>query len=444
MAALPLPVTQLPTAEPLEPTDPSSLFAMAVNATNRACEVLKAPEYVRAILGQPKNELIVNFPVLMDDGRYKIFKGYRIQHNNVLGPYKGGLRYHPEVGLDDVKALALWMTMKCSLMRLPYGGAKGGVRVDPRSLSPKELMHMTRRFTSALGNAIGPDHDIPAPDVGTNSQIMDWMMDTYVNTQGEAGRQGMKHVVTGKSIACGGSEGRDKATGQGVCYVLLELLSELKLAPEGLRFSLLGYGNVGSHAARILQAAGGQLMAVADQSGAMRSKTGIDAAELAAHAMRRGGIAGYVPSTRAADIEWVDRETFYRTPVDVFIPAALERMVDVSVAQWLNCKVMAEGGNGPATPEAEALLRERGVAILPAILCNAGGVTVSYFEWVQNKTGIHWDLERVDAQLKTTIINAARRVRDAARQYNVDLHTAAYCVAIAHIAKCYQARGIFP
>ena len=444
MPSLPIPPTQFPTAEPLEPKDPDSLFAMAVNTVNRACATLKAPEYVRAILGQPKTELMVNFPVLMDDGRYKIFKGYRIQHNNVLGPYKGGVRYHPEVSLDDVKALALWMTMKCALMRLPFGGAKGGITVDPRALSPAELMRMTRRFTSALGGAIGPDHDIPAPDVGTNAQIMDWMMDTYVNTQGEAGRQGMKHVVTGKSIACGGSEGRAKATGQGVCYVLLELLPELKLAPQGLRLSVLGYGNVGSNTATLMQAAGAKLMAAADHSGAVRSQTGIDAVDLAAYTARKGCIAGYVPGKGAADLEWVDREAFYRTPVDVFIPAALERMVDAQVAQWLNCKVLAEGGNGPTTPEAEALLQERGVVILPAILCNAGGVTVSYFEWVQNKEGIHWDLQRVDAQLKATILAAARRVRDAARQYNVDLQTAAYCVAIDHIIKCYQARGIFP
>jgi glutamate dehydrogenase (NAD(P)+) len=444
MAAHPVQLAELPTAEPMDPKDPNSLFAMAVNTTNSACKALKAPEFVRAILGQPKNELMVNFPVLMDNGSYKIFKGYRIQHNNVLGPYKGGIRYHPEVSLDDVKALALWMTMKCALMRLPYGGAKGGVKVDPRSLSATELMRMTRRFTSALGNAIGPDHDIPAPDVGTNSQIMDWMMDTYVNTQGEAGRQGMKHVVTGKSLACGGSEGRDKATGQGLCYVLLELLPELKLAPQGLRFSLLGFGNVGSHSATILQSHGAKLVAVADHTGAMRSQTGIDAVELAAHTARTGAIKGFVPRSAATSIEIIDRDTFYSTPVDVFIPAALERMVDVQVAQRLNCKVMAEGGNGPATPEAEELLLQRNVAILPAILCNAGGVTVSYLEWVQNKAGIHWDLERVDAELKKTIVSASRRVGAAAKQYNVNLQIAAYCSAIEHIAHCYQARGIFP
>jgi len=434
----------LPTAEALAPADPLSLFGMAVGRVNQACAVLQAPEYIRAILGQPKNELMVNFPVLMDDGRYKIFKGYRIQHNNVLGPYKGGMRYHPEVSLDDVKALALWMTMKCALLQLPYGGAKGGVKVDPRALSGTELMRLTRRFTSALGGAIGPEHDIPAPDVGTNAAVMDWMMDTYVNTQGEAGRQGMKHVVTGKSLACGGSAGREKATGQGLYYVLAELLPEFQLPLAGLRFSLLGFGNVGSHTAMILQAHGAQLRAVADQSGALRSTRGIDAVELSAYAAHHGSIAGFVPRQDAGSLEAIERETFYRTPVDVFIPAALERMIDGAVAGWLDCKVMAEGGNGPATPEAAALLRQRGVAILPAILCNAGGVTVSYFEWVQNKAGSHWDLARVDAQLQQIIGGAARRVRQAAEQYGVDLETAAYCVAIAHLTNCYQARGIFP
>src|SRR6201985_3625233 len=241
--------TQLPPTEGLDPKDPNSLFAMAVETVNRACDVLKSPEYVKAILGQPKTELIVNFPVRMDDGHFKVFKGYRIQHNNILGPYKGGIRYHPEMSLDDGKALATWMTMKCAVMRLPYGGAKGGVKVNSRELSNTELMRLTRRFTAALGDTIGPEIDIPAPDVGTNSQIMDWMMDTYINTHEGVARQGLRSVVTGKSIPCGGSEGREKATGQGIVYVLQELLPEFLINIEGMRFSVLGFGNVGSNAA---------------------------------------------------------------------------------------------------------------------------------------------------------------------------------------------------
>ncbi len=433
----------LPPAEALEPQDPNSLFAMAVASVNRACRTLQAPEFIAAILSQPKNELIVNFPVRMDDGHYKILKGYRIQHNNILGPYKGGVRFHPDLSLDDVKALSLWMTMKCALMRLPFGGAKGGVKVDPRALSADELMRMTRRFTAALGSNIGPDYDIPAPDVGTNAQVMDWMMDTYLNTHGEHSRQGLAHVVTGKSVQCGGSEGREKATGQGICYVLLELLPEFGLQAAGLRFSVLGFGNVGSNTARLLQAEGGVLCAAMDATGAVGAADGsggMDAAQLAAHVARTGGVKNF----SGAGVESLSVEQFYELNVDVFIPAALERMVDGAVAQRLSCRVVAEGGNGPLTPEAAELLLRRRIAVLPAILCNAGGVTVSYLEWVQNKTGVHWELERVDRELKKTITLAARRVRLAAHQYEVDLQTAAYCVAIEHITACYQNRGIFP
>ncbi len=327
--------TTLPAAEGLKPQDPESLFAMAVELVNRACEVLKAPEYVKAILGQPKNELIVNFPVQMDDGRYKLFKGYRIQHNNILGPYKGGIRFHPEMSLDDGKALALWMTMKSSLMRLPYGGSKGGIKVDARELSGAELMRLTRRFTAALGNTIGPENDIPAPDVGTNSQIMDWMMDTYLNTHEGVDRQNLRHVVTGKSIACGGSEGREKATGQGIVYVLQELLPEFSIRIEGMRFSVLGYGNVGSNTAVILQGLGAKLVAVMDHTGGVRA-TGegkLDAVGMAEWVKGHGSIKGYLESVAGKGVESVGKEDFYRMTVDVFVPAALERMVDGGIAR---------------------------------------------------------------------------------------------------------------
>lgn len=442
--------TALPHAESLPPQDPDSLFAMAVESVNRACDVLKAPPYVKGILGQPKTELIVNFPVQMDDGHYKLFKGYRIQHNNILGPYKGGVRYHPDMSLDDGKALATWMTMKCALMRLPYGGAKGGVKVNSRELSHAEQMRLTRRFTAALGDHIGPDFDIPAPDVGTNAQIMDWMMDTYLNTHEGVAKQGLRSVVTGKSIPCGGSEGREKATGQGIVYVLQELLPEFLINIEGMRFSVLGFGNVGSNAAMILQSLGAKLTAVMDHTGAFRTSNAdgaIDAADLAKHVAATGAIKGYLDKKAVKSqghMEEVNAENFYRTPVDVFIPAALERMVSKQVAEWLDCKVLAEGGNGPCTPEADQLLGYRNIALLPAILCNAGGVTVSYLEWVQNKAGTRWELERVDAELKKTIVNAARRVRLAAHQYGVDMSTAAYVVAIDYIVKAYVQRGIFP
>jgi glutamate dehydrogenase (NAD(P)+) len=431
---------ELPNAKPLSPADPDSLFAMAAQSVNNACEVIKAPEYVRAILSQPKNELIVHFPVRRDDGSYEIFKGYRIQHNNVLGPYKGGVRYHHELSLDDVKALAMWMTMKCALMRLPFGGAKGGVKVNPRDLSPSELMRLTRRFTSALGNHIGPDHDIPAPDVGTNAQIMDWMMDTYINTHTDGAHQGMVHVVTGKSVGCGGSEGREKATGQGIFFVLAELLPELKLRIDALRYSLLGFGNVGAFTAEALSRGGAKLVAVMDHAAALVNPDGLPTGQLHQHVVQNGSIARFQsPGTRE-----VSAEDFYRTTTDVFIPAALERMIDEQIAGWLDCKVVAEGGNGPTTPAGASILQQRGIAILPAILCNAGGVTVSYLEWVQNKMGVHWDEERVDRELHRTIVLAARRVRLAAHRHDTDLSTAAFGVAVEHIADSYLRRGIFP
>jgi glutamate dehydrogenase (NAD(P)+) len=340
------------------------------------------------------------------------------------------------------------MTMKCALMRLPYGGAKGGVKVNAREHSPAELMRLTRRFTAALGDTIGPDFDIPTPDVGTNSQIMDWMMDTYLNMHTGLGKENLRSVVTGKSIPCGGSEGREKATGQGIVYVLQELLPEFSIAMEGMRFTTLGYGNVASHCAIILQSLGAKLVGVKDHAGAIRTAHAdgaIDAVKLAEYVAAHGSIKGY-GQIKALDgmFEDVDDENFYRTPCDVFIPAALERMVTKQVAEWLNCRVLAEGGNGPCTPEADTLLQYRNIGVLPAILCNAGGVTVSYLEWVQNRTGAHWELERVDAELKKTISNAARRVRLAAHQHSIDMSTAAYVVAIEHITKAYAARGIFP
>ena len=413
---------------------------MAVAAVNGACDIVKAPEYVRAILGQPKNELIVHFPVRRDDGSYEIFKGYRIQHNNILGPYKGGIRYHPDVSLDDVKALALWMTMKCALMRLPFGGAKGGVKVNTRDLSSNELMRLTRRFTSALGNHIGPDHDVPAPDVGTNAQIMDWMMDTYINTHTDGAHQGMVHVVTGKSVGCGGSEGREKATGQGICYVLSELLPEVNLKMSKLRFSLLGFGNVGAFSAQALSAEGAKLVAVMDHAAALVNADGLPTEELHQHVVRNGSIAGF----RSGGTREVSPEEFYHTPTDVFIPAALERMIDEEKANWLDCRMVAEGGNGPTTPAGAEVLRRRGIVVLPAILCNAGGVTVSYLEWVQNKMGVHWDMQRVDRELHRTIVLAARRVRVAAHRYETDLSTAAFGVAVEHLTDSYLRRGIFP
>lgn len=418
--------------------DPSNLYQQIIGWVLSSSEILDQPRHLQLILAQPKNELIVHFPVLMDDGSYRLFKGYRVQHNNILGPYKGGVRYHPDTSLDHVKSLAVLMTMKCALVRLPLGGAKGGVQVAPRSLSPDELMRLTRRFTAALGQNIGPDLDIPAPDVGTNAQAMAWMADTYINTAGVAARLSGQSVVTGKPLEFGGSHGREKATGQGVVYVLDELLPELGLDPAKTTFSLVGYGNVGSWTARLLAKRGAICRAVLDHSGAIVNPRGLDTVRLAQHVADTGGVAGF------AGGEAISTDDFYALGVDLFIPAALEQMIDDAIARKLACRVVVEAANAPTIPTAERILRERGIAILPAILCNCGGVTVSYFEWQQNRANETWEPDAVDQALRRAIFAAAQRVKLAAHRYDCDMRTASYCVALDHIGKVYRIRGIFP
>ncbi len=421
--------------------DPSNLYQQVITRVLTTADTLGLPHYLRLILAQPKNELMVHFPVKLDDGTYRLFKGYRVQHNNILGPYKGGMRFHPDVSLDHVKALAVLMTMKCSLAGLPLGGAKGGVQVDPRSLSGGELMRLTRRFTSALGDNIGPDHDIPAPDVGTNAQTMAWMADTYMNFTQATHRGSGAAVVTGKPLAFGGSEGREKATGQGLVFVLEDLLPEMGLPLDQLTYSVVGFGNVGSWTARLLQRHGATLRAVLDHTGAITAPNGIDAEALARYVATsgKGGVAGYGDGASA-----LDEGAFYRTPVDVFVPAALEQMIDEEKAAMLECKVLAEGANAPTTPRGEAVLAERGVRVLPAILCNCGGVTVSYFEWMQNRQSEAWDAKRVDEMLQKHMRSATSKVLMAADRLGCDMRTAAFAAALDHLGEVYAVRGIFP
>ncbi|MEO0482255.1 MAG: Glu/Leu/Phe/Val dehydrogenase [Planctomycetota bacterium] len=435
------------------PEDPDNLYTQTVATMLRAADIIGVRHRVKIILAQPKNEIMVHFPVKMDDGHHKLFKGYRVQHNNALGPYKGGLRFHEDVHLDDVKALAFLMTMKCSLVRVPFGGGKGGIKCNARDLSPDELMRVTRRFTSAIATNLGPDYDIPAPDVGTNAQVMAWIADTYMNISGTAGRgQNGLSVVTGKPIEMGGSLGREKATGQGVVDVLREMLPEIGIPIEGMRVSVLGFGNVGSWAARILQDLNAKVVAIADHTGQIRNDEGLDCHALAEYAAANRGIAGFeshdtiTGSGRhtAQGATAVSLEDFYKTPVDVFIPAALEQMIKAPEAELINAKVIAEAANAPITPAGDRILMKRGVEILPAILCNAGGVTVSYFEWVQNKSAVTWDAEHVDRELNRHMVMAARRTNLARQRFQCDLRTAAYIAALEHIGNVYDVRGIFP
>lgn len=418
--------------------EPDSLYQQVITDVLDTCEMLEQPRHLQLILAQPKNEIMVHFPVAMDDGSYRLFKGYRVQHNNILGPYKGGIRYHPDVSLDHVKSLAVLMTMKCALARLPLGGAKGGVQIDPRAVSSDELRGMTRRFIASLGDNIGPSHDIPAPDVGTNAQIMAWMADTYINVSDARSRFMGQAVVTGKPVEFGGSRGRDKATGQGLVFILQELLPELEIDPADMTASIIGYGNVGSWTARLLGRLGTKLSAVMDHTGAIRSDAGFDAEKLAEHVGKTGGVAGFPGS------EAIDTQQFYEQPVDVLIPAALEQMITGKEAQWVQAKVVAEGANAPTTPDGDRLLRQRGITVLPAVLCNAGGVCVSYMEWRQNRDVEQWSVERVDDELKKLMYASAQRVKLYAHRYDCDLRTAAYAAALDNIGQVYAIRGIFP
>lgn len=414
------------------------LYSQTIFAILEASNLLAVPHRLKLILGQPKNELMIHFPVQMDDGAWKLFKGYRVQHNNVLGPYKGGIRYHPDIKLDEVKTLAVLMTMKCALARLPFGGAKGALRVDPHELSVNELMRVTRRLTSSLGTNIGPDYDIPAPDVGTNAQVMAWMADTYIHSAEASTKVTARGVVTGKPLEFGGSAGREKATGQGLVYVLEELLPGLGIELNQASYSLIGYGNVGSWTARLLECHGSKLKAVMDHTGAICNLDGINATDLAEHVRGTGGVKGF------AQAEEVSEQVFYATPVDLFIPAALEQMVDLEHAEKMKCKVLVEAANAPTTPRAEKYLLKQGVEVLPAILCNAGGVTVSYFEWKQNRQTETWEEEEVDERLRKVMSKSAQRVLKTAKRLNCGMRIASYAAAIEHINSVYEMRGVFP
>ncbi len=415
-----------------------NLFGDVQDMIRRTSEKLGADPNITEILVHPKNELVVNFPVKMDDGKVRNFTGYRIQHNNLLGPFKGGMRFHPSVNQDEMRALAAWMTIKTSLTYLPFGGAKGGVAVDPRSLSPGELMRVTRRFTHAIANNIGPEYDIPAPDMGTNAQIMDWMMDTYLNSIDAHLKHAALGVVTGKSLYCGGSAGREKATGQGLAYILKAWSWSRNIDLQNLTVAIQGFGNVGSNVASILGQIGCRLVAVNDHSGTVLNPKGIDPWDLAEHVKKTHGVAGY-PKGDAAG-----RKDFFAGKVDILIPAALENQIGPEEAASIRAQVVVEGANGPTTTAGEKVLLDRGITILPDILCNAGGVVVSYFEWTQNKRSEQWEIEEVDARLSKKMVRAFEQVQKYRSQYKVDYRTAAYMVALERLHKVYASRGIFP
>ncbi len=421
-----------------------SLHETAVEQFQRAAELIDVEDRYRQILTHPKNEVIVNFPVQMDNGEWQVFRGYRIQHNNVLGPYKGGIRFHPDVDLDEVKALAAWMTFKCALVGIPLGGAKGGVTIDPNRHSQAELQRIVRRFTHSLGSNIGPDHDIPAPDVGTNSRMMDWIMDTFANLAGPANRHAVKGVVTGKSLVCGGSLGREEATGQGVLYSLRHWCGETGARLDELTIGIQGFGNVGGHFGRLAHEAGCRVLVVGDHTGTIRSEKGFDIPALWDWVGANGGVAGFADSEVGIDAEDVDSNALFATPVDVFVPAALENQITSARAGTLECRVILEAANGPTTPDAELILEAKGVDVVPDILANAGGVIVSYFEWLQNKSARAWTAEDVDNRLRTTLWDANDQVVCAMKELGCSRREAAYVVALRRLVDVYDRRDIFP
>ena len=385
-------------------------------------------------LKRPKRALIVDVPIEMDDGRVAHFEGFRVQHNLSRGPGKGGVRYHPDVTLEEVMALSAWMTVKCAAVNLPYGGAKGGIRVDPKTLSQKELERMTRRYTSEIGIIIGPQRDIPAPDVNTNGQIMAWMMDTYSMNTGTTATG----VVTGKPLHLGGSLGRVKATGRGVFVTGREAARRIGLNLNGARIAVQGMGNVGSAAAELFIGAGATLVAVQDHTGTLVNPKGFDMANTMAVLKRDGGISGY------QDAEKVDNEDFWEVDCDILIPAALEGQITVPRANRIKAKLVLEGANGPTLPEADDVLRERGVLVVPDVICNAGGVTVSYFEWVQDFSSFFWSEDEINVRLDKIMVDALKHIWDTADHHKITLRTATFAVACERILTAREERGLYP
>ena len=385
-------------------------------------------------LKHPKRALIVDIPIEMDNGDVRHFEGYRVQHNLSRGPGKGGVRYHPDVTLEEVLALSAWMTIKNAAVNIPYGGAKGGVRVDPRQLSLNELEKITRRYTSEIGIVIGPTKDIPAPDVNTNAQVMAWMMDTYSANQGGT----VTGVVTGKPIELGGSLGRVKATGRGVFLTAREAAKSMGMSLDGTRVAVQGFGNVGSIAAELMAQAHAKVVAVQDHTGSLRNDAGVNIPALIQYVRQTGGIAGH------PEAEAIGEEDFWEVPCDIMIPAALEGQVDGQRARRIRARLLVEGANGPVNREADQILRERNINVVPDVIANAGGVVVSYFEWVQDFSSFFWSEDEINLRLETIQLGAFREIQQRALALSVPLRTAAYVIACQRVLQAREERGLYP
>jgi glutamate dehydrogenase (NAD(P)+) len=390
---------------------------------------------IREVLKHPKRELTVNFPVRMDNGEYRVFTGHRVQYNMARGPTKGGIRYHPQVTLDEVRALAAWMTWKCAVVNIPYGGAKGGIVCDPKSMSKKELEGLTRRYASEISLIIGPEMDIPAPDVYTDAQTMAWIMDTYSMQKGYS----VPGVVTGKPISLGGSEGRGEATGRGCAYVIREAAKDVGLKVKGATVAVQGFGNAGSVAANLLHdEQGAQIIAASDSRGGILKADGFNPHALEEHKHKTGSVVGFPGSKPLTNAELLE------TKADILIPAALENQITAKNADKIQAKIVAEAANGPTLPEADSILFQKKITVLPDILANAGGVTVSYFEWAQDIQGYFWALDEVNARLERVMVKSYADVHKVAVERKVHNRTAAYVLAIQRVVDAIQTRGIYP
>ncbi|HEX4203593.1 MAG TPA: Glu/Leu/Phe/Val dehydrogenase [Ktedonobacteraceae bacterium] len=409
-------------------------YQMAVQQFELAAEKLHLSEDMREILRQPKRELIVNFPVRLDNGRIKTFTGYRVQHNVNCGPAKGGIRYSPDVTLDEVKALAMWMTWKCAVVGIPYGGAKGGVICDPKRMAPGELERMTRRYTTELSILVGPYSDIPAPDVNTNSQVMAWIMDTYSMHEGYS----IPAVVTGKPLSIGGSEGRNEATATGVLFTTRRAAQRIEMPLKGARVSIQGYGNAGSIAARLFHHAGCKIVAISDSHGGVYSEAGLDPTAVLRYKQEQGSVADFPHAQKMAALQVLE------VPCDILVPAATEGVITSENAERVQARIVAEAANGPTTPAADLILSAKNCLVIPDILANAGGVTVSYFEWVQDLQSFFWGVEEITQKLEVIMNKAFDAVANIAERSDCDMRLAANMLAIARVAEATQMRGIYP
>jgi len=413
----------------------SPMFQLAQQQFLKAAQIMGLDDNLRERLLFPQRTLAVTFPFRRDDYlEVETVFGYRVQHLLTMGPTKGGIRYHEEVNLGEVSALAMWMTWKCALMRLPFGGAKGGVRIDPTVLTGHELQRLTRRYTTEILDMIGPDKDIPAPDMGTNERVMSWLMDTYSQQVGYT----VPTVVTGKPVVLGGSQGRKEATGRGLVYLIEAAAEHIELNLKGGTAVVQGFGNVGSNAARFLEELGVKVIAVSDVSGAIYNPRGLSVSSLRSYAEENRVLDGY------PDGEPISNEEMLELPCDILAPAALQNQITEHNAERIHCKILAEGANGPTTLEADEILQDRGVFVLPDVVANAGGVTVSYFEWVQGTQNYTWTLDEINSRLHSILVDAFRRTVDRASRHNLDVRTAALIEGIQRVAHAKLARGLFP